>query len=147
MLWDPEKRLTYLPEEIRAVLREEAGYLHHELEMKRLRVILIPAPDPRHYNHRIRAVETKNPPWYSRMYCERAPVRRDLSLPALERIAYGEDKDFIPGNHKYRYDTLYRHLIFERLTEGYIIEEAGPVPPNTRICTFFELEKERAIPF
>lgn len=138
MPWDAKIGLGYVPEEVRQHFKEDAGYLHHELETNRLRIILIPAPDPQHYNHEIRAVDTRNPKWYSEIYWEHFPIRRDLSLRSLRRIHLGEDKDFTQANYKYRYDMLYRDFIFERLTKGY--EEMGyKIPPLKSIRTFFDL--------
>src|SRR3989344_5340758 len=122
MLWDAKIGLGYVPEKVRQHFKEDASFLHHELETNRLRIILIPAPNPQHYNHKIRAVDTRNPEWYSMIYWEHFPIRRDLSLRSLRRIHQGEDRDFI----------------FERLTKGY--KETGyKVSFIKSIRTFFDL--------
>lgn len=152
--WNEYLSLSVLPKEINAIFREEASFLHADLLEHKLRVILIPAPEPQHYDHKIRVVEIANPQWYSKLYNQFVHFRRDRSLRALERLADGEDKAFTDSRcgivaYKFHYDTLYRKLIFERLTEGY--EDyygnilAGHVPANSMVREYFGLEEE--IPF
>lgn len=76
--------------------REAYALLRDELESSQLCVILVPAPDPRHYCHYIRAKLDQNPRWYSRI-CERFPssrkgkmrtrIKRREVLRVLERLA------------------------------------------------------------
>lgn len=47
--------------------RKLAGFGLDWLESQRLEIILIPAPEPKHHDHKIRVVAERNPPWYSRM--------------------------------------------------------------------------------
>ena len=51
-------------------LAEAAAFLRRDLERRRLRVSLAPAPEPRHGGHFIRVVEERNPRWY-RQLCDR----------------------------------------------------------------------------
>jgi hypothetical protein len=78
--------------------------LHAELSAHRLEVVLIPAPDPRHRNHKVRCVQDQNPRWYQSL-CDRhqssrrrrsfksdTRIRREHTLRALERIAGGDTR-------------------------------------------------------
>lgn len=70
-----------------------------ELESGCLEVVLIPAPDPRHSGHCIRAVQYQNAAWY-RKFCSLYPssrkgfktrtrIKRAAAIKALERIIAG----------------------------------------------------------
>ena len=61
MLWKPEKRLSYLPEDIVDYFRSDARYLHRNLESNQLQIGTAPAPDRRHSGHKIRIVIVYNP--------------------------------------------------------------------------------------
>ena len=63
------------PERLLAVLEE----MEKELVESGLEVILVPAPDPRHCGHKIRASSTQNPDWYKSI-CDRFPQKRDRKL-------------------------------------------------------------------
>lgn len=71
-----------------------------------LRVCLIPAPDPKHSGHCVRAVESENPRWYQN-FCSlygsnrkatykkwRTRIKRQATINALEKITGGA---FDPG--------------------------------------------------
>jgi len=139
MRWDQKKRLSYLPENVHGFFTVEAAYLLRNLESQRLTIKTKPAPDPRYPGHKIRFVVEYNPTWYSIVYWEQPPIRRDRTLWSLERIAKGLDRDFIKGNYKYRCDTLYRDLVFERLTEG-SYDLMDYLHPNNVVRRFFEME-------
>jgi hypothetical protein len=75
----------------------------NELNGSRLEVVLIPAPDPRHSGHMIRAAESVNPFWY-RKFCQkfmsgrkwqnkkgRTRIKRRETIVALETIIRGQD--------------------------------------------------------
>lgn len=76
--------------------REAFALLRDELESSQLCVILVPASDPRHECHCIRAKIDQNPRWYSRI-CDRFPssrkgkvrtrIKRREVLRVLERLA------------------------------------------------------------
>ena len=104
--------------DISELFADEARYLHHQLDIRRLTVVLVPAPEPQHRGHMIRAVTEQNPIWYRQMWEEYGRVRRYLSMPSLERLATMRDGNFDPRNMQHRYDTLYRKLMYERLTDG-----------------------------
>ncbi len=139
MLWNPQRRVAYLPELAQGYFREEAGFLLHDLEENRLEVVLIPAPEPMHRGHKIRAVQNSNPDWYRSLYWEKPRIYRYLSLPSLKRIAEGRDGNFNPRNWKYHLDTKYRDLIYERLTKGYTDERQGPIAPFAAVRRIFDL--------
>src|SRR3989344_432562 len=125
MYWKPNQTTAKLPERIRNFFSNEARTLIDDLQSNNLEVILIPTPDPKHSTHKIRQVVNKNPGWYCELFQKHYPnFRRDRSIKALVRITKNQDPPFIHTQkeavpYKYHYDTLYRYLIFERLTEGY----------------------------
>ena len=139
MVWGPEKPVKELPDYIREAFLDEAQALYHDLKHNRLTVILVPAPDPRHSGHMIRAVESENPSWYRDLYHAAAHFRRDRSMAALDRIRKGQDsalgsvKNF---QDSFRYDFLYRDVIMQRLVIGYDVEE-HTVRPDPKIKWFF----------
>lgn len=45
-------------------LREALAWMRDELDLERLEVTLVPAPDQRHCGHMVRAVVGQNPEWY-----------------------------------------------------------------------------------
>ena len=59
----------------RRLTNQGARYLLATLETQSLKVSLIPAPDPRHATHKIRAVSERNPQWYRRL-CAAYPTKR-----------------------------------------------------------------------
>ena len=135
----------YLPEEIKPHYIGEAEYLLNDLETNRLRVILVPAPQPMHQMHMIRVVESYNPEWYSSLYWSIDHFRRDRSLRALNRIIKQNDKPF--RVQPYKYDMIYRELIHERLMNGFY-EQGYEIPPNQIVKSFLDsLLEEDYIPF
>lgn len=62
----------------------------NELEANPLRVVLIPAPDPRHPTHKVRCVESRNPDWYRKLCSVGRQPRRPHVIRSLERLAQGQ---------------------------------------------------------
>ncbi len=70
-----------------------------ELEQQKLEVVLLPAPDPQHQSHMIRAKENTNPEWYQ-ILCSNYPrnrrsrtdkytdsyIKRDRIIKCLNRL-------------------------------------------------------------
>lgn len=134
-MWDVEKPISNLEQNIQEEFLQHAKTLHNDLLFNKLTVVLIPAPEQKHYEHKIRIAINKNPQWYSNLFNTYAEFRRDLSQKALERIIKKEDKEF-NGFH-YRYDSLYRDVIKTHLTKGYYSEQ-GFIPANNEIKKYFE---------
>ncbi len=67
-----------------------------DLEANPMRVILVPAPEPKHEDHKVRLVESRPPPWYIKL-CEswgydkkrRGYFRRQRFLMAMNRVRDG----------------------------------------------------------
>ena len=137
MEWDSFSPVKLLPDNIRDLFTEEAGYLLHDLNNNRLEVVLISAPDPRFSGHKIRAIQNENPEWYKQLYHSYKHFRRDRSLKALNRIRKLEDRPFRVS--PYKYDAIYRHLIYTRLTEGYK-EMGDEIPADNEARYFFKAE-------
>lgn len=143
--WNEFRSISILPNGIQDYFVDYAHLLKQDLLTHKLRIILIPAPEQKHCGHKIRKVETENPAWYSSLYSSIPHFRRDRSLCALERIVLKEDKAFTDTNcgvvrYKYHYDSVYRKLIFERLTEGFI-HEGHKVEAQPEVCSYFGLRK------
>ncbi len=139
MSWNCRKPIAELPVRIAELFSFEAASLLDELQENRLTVILIDAPERKHTTHKIRAVESSNPDWYRELYHSHRHFRRNLSEDSLRRISNGRDGEFA-SRHRwspYKYDNLYRGLILERLTEGYVSDRWGRVPPVGKIKGFF----------
>jgi len=117
MAWDPHYPIVQLPKKIRKFYTQEADYLYSDLLNNKLTIVLIPAPDPRHDCHMVRAVESENPGWYQGLYSSYNYFRRDRSLMALNRIRNQEDKQFRIS--PFHYDFIYRDLINDRLIDGF----------------------------
>jgi len=84
-------------------IEDAAIQLIRSLEAKRLRVSLVPAPDPRHSGHKVRVVEEQNSAWY-RDLCQdyissrrihpsckktKTAIKRAHTLRALRKISQG----------------------------------------------------------
>ena len=134
MKGDMNQPIKQFPDLIKRLFIEEAEILFSNLKSNKLKVVLVPAPNPNHYGHKIRAVERENPEWYKILYRSYPHFRRDRSLKALNIIMKLKDKKF-SGKSKhspYRYHAIYRELIFKRLTEGYI-EDGYKVHPRKEL--------------
>jgi len=138
--WNPKYKLSYLPLSLRNIFLKEAETLYQELTNNRLKVVLVPAPNPTHYNHKIRVVENSNPEWYSSLYFETNRGKRRLFEKSISRLVKGEDQDFNEKNEKYSYDQLFRELIYSRLLVGYIERGEYFTEPNNKIRKYFNLE-------
>ncbi len=93
------------------IIKMEAKEMYEELKRNRLEVILVPAPDPKHTGHMIRAVDGQNPSWYQKIFGQDESIKRQHSLKALKRISSGD------VNLSFKYHRLYLNLIMDRLRE------------------------------
>jgi len=137
MRWDVNQPIKMLPKRVRRYYVEDADYLYNYLKSNYLEVILIPAPRPNHSTHKIRAIQNQNPNWYRELYWSSKHFRRDLSLRALDRILKQED-----GTYRvslFKYDSIYRELIHDRLIKGYI-GEGYEIQANCKVREFFGIE-------
>ncbi|MBI5871883.1 hypothetical protein HZB88_02255 [archaeon] len=134
--WVPELPIDYLPEYIKEAFRQDAELLLYELKINKLEVILIPAPTPQHSGHKIRAVQNKNPYWYSKLYHTYNHFRRDRSIRALKRIRDLHDRKFRIS--PYKYDEIYRSLILKRLVGGFLMQEGCEIEANRQVKEFFD---------
>ena len=101
-----------LPERIKESFQYMAHYLIAEMQQHRLEVILVDAPEQRHYGHKIRLAINHNPPWWSEMYANHpCKLNRKCFMDALERIRIGTDFYF-------KYHCFAREKIRDFLIEG-----------------------------
>jgi hypothetical protein len=144
-IWTPEKKLAYLPTPFpRESFIEEAKFLYEDLLNNRLKVTTRPAPIQTHADHKIRIVQSYNPDWYSDFYYSHTRGKRQLVEKSLQRLINRLDRDFIPTDNRYKYDTSLRWIIYSRLTEGYQTKEGDKICrvfPDNAIRDFFHLEK------
>lgn len=144
--WDPNKPLISYDLNIRTFFSLDAFFLLGELRENKLHVVLAPAPEPKHENHMVRKVESSNPEWYSILHEQYKYFRRERVVCALQRISqlkdrpYREYDDPVPDRFKikYKYDSILRDLIFERLTKGYNCQ-GHEIPPNKEVRNYFGL--------
>jgi len=136
MEWNPDRPIKEFPEDIRESFVGEAEYLFNDLKSNKLTVVLAPAPEPKHCGHMIRVAESQNPRWYSDLYHSYEHFRRDRSLRALDRIRKSEDRIFRVS--PYKYDSIYRQLIFGRLVDGYYAD-GFKIPPDNEVRKFFDM--------
>lgn len=145
-VWDFDTSIDRLPKQISKLFSKCADDLYNELKCNKTRVVLIPAPEPRFDGHKIRMVENYNPDWYSNLYYAYQHFRRDRSLRSLDRIRDGKDKVF-RASHKYaryKYDSIYRELIFHRLIDGYA-DNGYKVKPSNVAKSFFKNDLESKV--
>lgn len=140
--FEADLALSSYPPEIRGPFSYEGQLLLKELEKNQLKVVLVRAPRPKYIGHKIRLAIEHNPKWYSQLYIEHPHFRRDRSLKALERIASQKDRPFREDgksavHYKYHYDSIYRQLIFERLTAGYTDEIGREIPLQPAVSNYF----------
>ena len=131
-MWTPEQPLKKLERKIASYFSEQADFLYQELRNNQLKVILIPAPEQKHFEHKIRAVESQNPEWYRVLYQQYLHFRRDRSLDSLQRI--GRKRDYSASYSSY--DFRYRTLILEQLVEGYELQGTF-IPENEKVKGYF----------
>lgn len=134
MEWDSTKPIKE-NSKLAMILSEGAEILYRDLKNNKLRVILIPAPDPHFEGHKIRVVESHPPEWYREVYHEysfeaeyrcketgrkrkylSSRISRKKSLDSLKRISKMRDKPNI------FYDTLYREIILRETEKGKFLE-------------------------
>src|SRR3989338_11592644 len=113
MAWIPSQPVRQLSQDISELFLEEAGDMLKELKDNRLEVVLIPAPSPRFEGHKVRAVQNRNPEWYSRLYNSHSSFRRELCINAMKRIL--DDKDGTFRKSPYKYECMIRKEILKRL--------------------------------
>lgn len=107
-------------------IRERASEMYGELLERKLEVVLIPAPDPRHTCHYIRVAQNTPPRWFSELArrhmrsSKRCPkprpnyIKREATLRALVAIAAGK----VTTTYAQRwYAEIERHLANERDAE------------------------------
>ncbi len=139
-MWNYFQPIRFLPAEISCCFQEEAGFLHHDLLENRLVVKLRPAYEERYSGHMIRIVETRNPDWYRDLYSSKAHLNRKRCERSLNRICQNTDFPYFVRRGAVSpfgsYDTLFRELIQERLTEGYEWEGKF-VSENSQATEFF----------
>lgn len=103
-----------------------------DLENSFFEVVLIPAPDPQHSEHKVRAVRYANPLWYSKLcrtYCsirgrgrkrmkrERTIINRTNTSRALQRMIDGQDAGIYGDRIA---DLVEKELSRRRVRRGYI---------------------------
>lgn len=105
-------KIIELPDYIQNSFQYMAHYLIGEMKQSKLEVILVPAPDQRHYGHKVRLAVNHNPRWWSEMYANHpTKLDRQRFMNALHRIFEACDNDT-------KYDCLAREKIKDFLTEG-----------------------------
>jgi hypothetical protein len=140
--WTPEKKLAYLPDFPRELFVEEAKWLYEDFLNKRYHVELKDAPIKMHTNHKIRVATSLPSSWYSSLYNSSNRRSRRFFKKALERIIEGQDQNKeLRGSGRYIYDTKFRNIIYQRLTDGYVDDEGARVFPHNDVRAFFGLEK------
>ncbi len=111
-----------------------------ELESSYLEVVLIPAPERKHAEHYIRAVQSQNAQWY-RKFCEeyvsnrkgsklRTRIKRRATIKALEKLANGINDsiyterllEFIRNNYKEK-KTMGNEKYCVRCMEDFPVED------------------------
>ncbi len=88
--------MTFLEE----IIAFEAKKMIRELRENPMLVVLLPAPDPQHTGHCIRAVISRPPGWYmDRFYHSRGrkTFKRQRFLRALQRVVEGKP---VLGNYQ-----------------------------------------------
>ena len=146
-MWEADKPISELPDSVRDEFAAEAKYLLDELGRRRLEVILIPAPEPRHIGHKIRSVENTNPPWYRELFRTHPSVERKNVVKALERISQLKDGTCYQHCYHawYTYDMTLREIIQKRLVDGYEDGEIiDYVPANKKVRRYFKRKEREA---
>ncbi len=143
-----EIRTQDLPFDVQIEFIKEAEVMIDELKTNWLEVVLIPAPEPMHEGHMIRAVANKNPEWYRKYfggfhqskndcmdwYGSRSNIRKRV-VSALEYIIDSDDRFMRPINNMYRLHGIVRAIIAERFVNGYYGCTGIAIQPN---ATFME---------
>lgn len=166
MVWNTDKPVRELPENIRPLFRDEAERLYHNLKSNRNKWRKKKWYDDKFVVYGKELVE-RNPGWYSDLWWtyqyikkyktedfrrkkgyrevkkKDSLIRRKRSERALERIAKGKDLGFIDRRvgfvaRSYWYDGLFRDIILERLLEG--VDGWNGQPPENEVRIFFGKE-------
>lgn len=91
--YTPDKPFSTIPEEIRYVFLDEASFLKTDYNSNRSVIKAIPAPEKKHSEHKIRAVESINCDWYVKLYENMADTFKRKSFgTALDHILNETDK-------------------------------------------------------
>lgn len=114
-MWTPERPISELPLELKESFIIEAQDMLLRLKQEKLEVKLIPAPEPRHVDHKIHIVVNQNPEWYRTLYQSKSNIKRKFVQGALERIANEQDQVWQPN--KYHYDPMIREVILDILID------------------------------
>lgn len=83
-------------------MRKILVYMLHELERNYHEVVLIPAPEPMHSGHKIRALQYANAAWYSKF------AQENVSIRGRGRKVYKRPRTFIKRTDTI--DTLNRMI-------------------------------------
>ncbi|MBU4492902.1 MAG: hypothetical protein KKA61_00865 [Nanoarchaeota archaeon] len=144
-VWNPDIPISYLQEDIIIEkFREHAGELYKDLKEHKQEVILVEPDYKRFQGQKLRASANQNPLWYrnliNRNIISRKP--REEHLNTLKAISNGSDKEFKRFNYKYH--SVWRNLIFERLTECYEAVYMGDLkynqPPDEEVAKYFNVK-------
>lgn len=132
--WNPDLPIIKLPENIKDIFSEEAGYLHTELKNSPIK-------------KRKGKYFTENPKWYSELYKIHKNFRKDRSLKAIKRITKLQDRQYRNGKFGflksiYKYDKIYREFLFKILTQGYI-HDGYRQEPNQETVRYFGVRKDK----
>lgn len=85
-------------------INKMAGIMLKQLKNNKLSIVLIPAPEPKHPDHKIRSAEETNPDWYSKLCSNYSSnrisnrekqdtiIKRSCTITALEKISSGTIK-------------------------------------------------------
>ncbi len=135
--------LTF-PEFICKSFRDHAEFLYNDLMDNKL-VVKKVKPENHKYGEQcwVRAVESENPKWYQEIsldhmnqFKSKSGTHRSRQYRSLQRIITGKDGKFLYHSFRFKWDVVYRELIFKRLTEGF--EDKGmDIPPDNDVRNYF----------
>ena len=140
-LWSPDIPISYWPENIREKFMDHAGELYKDLKEHKQKVILVEPDYKRFLGQKLRVSENKNPWWYRNLIDTNiiSHKPREEHLDTLKAISNGLDKEFKRFNYKYH--SIWRNFIFERLTESYEVVCMGDLkynqPPYKEVVEYF----------
>lgn len=93
------------------LVKLEARDMLQELKSNRLKVVLLPAPDPQFEGHSIRQSIEWNVDWYRTIFERDESIKRQHSITALKRISKG---DIL---YQSKYHNLFLEIILNRIGE------------------------------
>ncbi|MBW3018951.1 hypothetical protein KY329_02080 [Candidatus Woesearchaeota archaeon] len=73
-----------------------------------------------------------------------ARIKSPLWKPAIPRTKTRIPKKVIVKSSRNGFEAVYRNLIFEHLTEGFVDLTQGEMPPILEVCTYFGHDAENA---